>query len=94
MPLARNADVGVCRAALDGVLRAVEGFSPGLLVLSFGADIFKDDPICGFRLKSHDFERAAEDIAACALPTVIVMEGGYAVGDLGRNVATFLSGWR
>jgi acetoin utilization deacetylase AcuC-like enzyme len=32
-------------------------------------------------------------IAALSVPTLIVMEGGYAVGDLGRNVAAFLSGF-
>jgi acetoin utilization deacetylase AcuC-like enzyme len=32
-------------------------------------------------------------IASLGLPTVIVMEGGYAVDALGVNVAEFLSGF-
>jgi acetoin utilization deacetylase AcuC-like enzyme len=35
----------------------------------------------------------AGDIAACGWPSVIVMEGGYAVEALGANVASFLSGF-
>ena len=35
----------------------------------------------------------ARRIAALGLPTVVVMEGGYAVEALGANVAGFLSGF-
>ena len=34
--------------------------------------------------------RAGTRIAALGLPTVIVMEGGYAVGALGQNVAALI----
>ena len=34
----------------------------------------------------------ARSIAALGLPTLIVMEGGYAVEALSANVAEFLSG--
>jgi acetoin utilization deacetylase AcuC-like enzyme len=35
----------------------------------------------------------AKRIAALGLPTVVVMEGGYAIDALGANVVTFLSGF-
>ena len=35
--------------------------------------------------------RSARRIAALGLPTLVVMEGGYAVDALGANVAEFLS---
>jgi acetoin utilization deacetylase AcuC-like enzyme len=35
----------------------------------------------------------ASDIAAQRWPTVVTMEGGYAVDALGTNVASFLSGF-
>jgi len=35
----------------------------------------------------------ARRIAALGFPTVVVMEGGYAVEALGANVAGFLSGF-
>lgn len=37
------------------------------------------------------YEAIAADIAASNLPTVIVMEGGYAVDALGSNTAAFLA---
>jgi acetoin utilization deacetylase AcuC-like enzyme len=35
----------------------------------------------------------ARDIAATGLPTVVLTEGGYAVDNLGENLASFLSGF-
>jgi acetoin utilization deacetylase AcuC-like enzyme len=48
------------------------------------------DPIAGFRLRRSDFTRLGARVAALGLPTVVVMEGGYAVADLGPNVAAVL----
>ncbi|WP_425229028.1 histone deacetylase family protein [Sphingomonas sp.] len=74
-------------AALDAIAR----FDPGLLVVSFGADTWRGDPISHFALETPDYAVLARDIAACGWPTAIVMEGGYAVDALGDNVASFLS---
>jgi acetoin utilization deacetylase AcuC-like enzyme len=46
-----------------------------------------------FKLTADDYPVLARDIAALGLPTAIVMEGGYAIDALGRNVAAFLSGF-
>ena len=35
--------------------------------------------------------RSPRRIAACGMPSLVVMEGGYAVDALGANVASFLS---
>jgi len=35
----------------------------------------------------------ARRIASLGLPTIVVMEGGYAVDALGQNVAEFLGGF-
>jgi acetoin utilization deacetylase AcuC-like enzyme len=93
LPLARGADLGVYMAALDRALNAIAGFAPTLLVVSFGADTFEGDPISGFALRTVDYPRLAEAIAVLGLPTLIVMEGGYAVDALGVNVAAFLEGF-
>jgi acetoin utilization deacetylase AcuC-like enzyme len=34
----------------------------------------------------------ARDIAACGWPTVVAMEGGYAIDALGSNVVSLLGG--
>ena len=62
-------------------------------MLSFGADTWDGDPISQFGLTTADYAVLARDIAACGWPTVIAMEGGYAVDALGANVASLLSGF-
>jgi acetoin utilization deacetylase AcuC-like enzyme len=81
------------RRAQGQALDAIAGFAPGLLVVSFGADTWEGDPISRFALTTADYPLLARDIAACGWPTVVVMEGGYAVDALGANVAGFLSGF-
>jgi len=93
LPLARGADLETYRRALGAALEAIKSFAPELLVVSFGADTFEADPICDFRLRTADYAVVAADISTCGLPTVIVLEGGYAVEQLGTNVATFLQGF-
>ena len=66
---------------------------PELLIVSYGADTHEDDPISYFKLKTSDYAPMARRIASLELPTLVVMEGGYAVDALGANVAEFLSGF-
>ena len=54
---------------------------------------FKEDPISAFRLDSEDYLRMGERIARLRKPTLIVMEGGYAVSAIGTNVVNFLKGF-
>ena len=93
LPLPRGTDGAAYRPALDRALRAIADWGARLLIVSFGADTHKSDPISSFALERKDYGDLASDIAALAVPTLIVMEGGYAVGDLGRNVAAFLEGF-
>ncbi|PZQ20800.1 MAG: acetylpolyamine amidohydrolase [Sphingopyxis macrogoltabida] len=93
LPLPRGTDGAAYRPALDAALAAISDWGAKLLVVSFGADTHSSDPISSFALERADYGDMAGAIAALDLPTLIVMEGGYAVGDLGRNVAAFLSGF-
>ena len=93
LPLARGAAIDRFRAAQRSALEAIARFGPELLVVSFGADTWEGDPISQFKLTTGDYETLARDIAAFGWPTVIAMEGGYAVGALGTNVASLLSGF-
>ena len=79
--------------ALDTGMDSVRDHQPDLLIVSFGADTFEGDPISHFALGEQDYPRIASRISELAVPTLIVMEGGYAVDALGRNVAAFLSGF-
>lgn len=92
LPLPRGTDWPAYAQALETALGAIGDWGADMLVLSFGADTFAGDPISSFALQTGDFAKMGARIAQAGLPSVIVMEGGYAVDDLGTNVATFLDG--
>jgi acetoin utilization deacetylase AcuC-like enzyme len=93
LPLQRGAGIDIYRAALEDALATIASWDARFLIVSFGADTFEGDPICHFKLGSDCYRGLGERIAAAGFPTVIVMEGGYAVEALGTNVTEFLGGF-
>ena len=93
LPLPRGTDWAAYAPALDKALEWIAEGGPELLIVSYGADTWEADPISHFKLKTSDYPLMAHRIAALGLPTMIVMEGGYAVEALGAKVAGFLSGF-
>lgn len=93
LPLPRGTDGAAYRPALDTALAAISDWGAKCLIVSFGADTHSSDPISNFLLERPDYVEIAGAISGLGLPTLVVMEGGYAVGDLGANVAAFLSGF-
>ncbi|PZO75973.1 MAG: acetylpolyamine amidohydrolase [Sphingomonas taxi] len=96
LPLARGTDWAGYQPALDRALAAIAAFGTRFLVVSFGADTYAGDPISHFAFQRDDFALLAARLAALDVPSVIVMEGGYATAALGNNVAAFLrdDAWR
>ena len=92
LPLPRGTIWSAYEPALIGALERIGQHDPDLLILSYGADTYENDPISHFKLKTSDYAPLARRIASLGLPSVVVMEGGYAVDVLGANVAEFLSG--
>ena len=93
LPLPHGTTLEPFRAAQATALEAITAFGASLLVVSFGADTWEGDPISHFGLRTADYRVLAGDIAGLGLPTVVVMEGGYAVDALGANVASLLEGF-
>jgi acetoin utilization deacetylase AcuC-like enzyme len=93
LPLPQGTDFAAYRPVLAKALERIAAFGAELLIVSYGADTFVGDPISHFALETGDYPVLAREIASLGLPTVIVMEGGYAVDALGANVAAFLSGF-
>ena len=91
-PLPRGTTWAQYEVALGKALEAISAFGARLLIVSYGADTFANDPISHFALTTQDMQRMGNDIATLGLPTVTVMEGGYDVAALGRNVAAFRAG--
>jgi acetoin utilization deacetylase AcuC-like enzyme len=79
--------------ALDTAMRRIAEFAPDAIVVSLGVDTFEKDPISKFKLKHEDYLRTGEVIAAAGKPTLFVMEGGYAVDELGINAVNVLQGF-
>ena len=79
--------------ALQDAIKRIQDFGAEALVISLGVDAFKDDPISFFKLESEDFLRAGQEIAKLKLPTVFIMEGGYAVEAVGINTVNVLEGY-
>lgn len=93
LPLPRGTDWSGYAPALAQALDWIERSGPDLLIVSYGADTHEADPISYFKLRTSDYAPMARRIASLDVPTLIVMEGGYAVEALGANVAEFLSGF-
>jgi acetoin utilization deacetylase AcuC-like enzyme len=81
-------------AAMDRALAALRAFAPDRLVVSLGVDAFDGDPISRFRLQGADFLEIGRRIGRLGLPTLFVMEGGYAVAAIGDNVVNVLRGFQ
>jgi acetoin utilization deacetylase AcuC-like enzyme len=93
LPLPKGALWPAFGQALSQAVKAVRYYRPDVVVVSLGLDAYKDDPVGGFRLESEDFTETGRMIATIGLPTLFVMEGGYAIDALGFNVVNLLAGY-
>ena len=93
LPLPRATAFPTWRAALESGLIRIRDFGADAVVVSLGVDTFAGDPISFFRLESRDFETYGRLIAGCQRPTLFVLEGGYAVAEVGINVVNVLTGF-
>lgn len=80
-------------AALEDACKKISAYAPDAILISLGVDTFEGDPISQFKLRSTDFIRMGERIADLGLPTLFIMEGGYAVSDIGVNAVNVLLGF-
>jgi acetoin utilization deacetylase AcuC-like enzyme len=90
-PLPPGTDDDRYLATLEAAVALIRSFSPRYLVLSVGMDTYEQDALGQFRLTKNGIRAIGERIAALALPTAIVLEGGYNNADLGHNVVAFLA---
>jgi acetoin utilization deacetylase AcuC-like enzyme len=80
-------------AALEDACRKIEEFRADALMVSLGVDTFAGDPISRFKLRTDDFPKIGARIAWLGLPSLFVMEGGYAIEPIGRNAVAVLTGF-
>jgi len=92
-PLPLGTDWLSYSAALTDACSKIGAFAPDALVVSLGVDTFEKDPISGFKLRHDDYLRMGEAIGRLGYPTLFVLEGGYAIDDIGINVVNVLGGF-
>jgi len=93
LPLPWGTDWSDWGAALEAGCRAVADYAPDAVVVSLGVDTFERDPISHFRLTTADYPKIGARIEKLGLPTLFVMEGGYAVEEIGVNAVGVLEGF-
>lgn len=93
LPLALRSGDGPWLAAVDAGLARIGQAGVRGLVVSLGFDAFHKDPSALLSVTTAGFEAAGQRIGALDLPTMLVQEGGYAVAELGTNLAAFLRGF-
>ncbi|TPX58068.1 hypothetical protein PhCBS80983_g03378 [Powellomyces hirtus] len=81
-------------AALKEVLDTrVAPYNPDCVVVSLGVDTFVNDPIGAFFLTTPVYTEIGRLLGSLQRPTLFVMEGGYAIPDIGVNVTNVLHGF-
>jgi acetoin utilization deacetylase AcuC-like enzyme len=93
LPLPHGTGLAEWSRALDIACGAVADHRPEALVVSLGVDTYRGDPISRFLLDTADYPVIGARIRALGLPTLFVMEGGYAVEAIGVNAVGVLAGF-
>jgi acetoin utilization deacetylase AcuC-like enzyme len=93
LPLPWGTEWPAWSAALEAGLRRIAAFGADAVVVSLGVDTYKNDPISKFRLDHEHFTAMGRIIAGANIPTLFVMEGGYAVAEIGVNAVNVLTGF-
>ena len=90
IPLAKGTDDARYLSVLEEALSLIRNYAPKHVVVSAGMDIYADDPLGTIKVTTEGIGEIGKRIASLGLPTVVVMEGGYANEVLGTNVLRFL----
>ena len=95
LPLPPRSLANAYMEKLATALARIETFQPDLLIVSLGFDTYRLDPLGGFDIDTEDYTSIASQIRGrlSGMPALILLEGGYVLDDLGKNLLAFLSGW-
>ena len=93
LPLAAGSTSQTWFEALELACNRVSQYDPDALIVSLGLDTFEGDPISNFELQTKDFKQLGERLNCLDVPTLFVMEGGYATQELGDNTVAVIQGF-
>lgn len=89
LPLAQGCGPDAYLDALEIALEEIADFAPASLVVALGFDGLAEDPLSDARLTPETYGQIAGLVAQLARPTVLVQEGGYALGRLQEAAGAF-----
>lgn len=92
MPLPVGVAGARYREMLAEAVARVRRHSPDFLVVSLGFDTFNGDPSGDAELRTEDYRLIGGDIAGLRVPILTVLEGGYHVEELGKNLGSWIAG--
>ncbi|MGU9957341.1 MAG: histone deacetylase family protein [Arenicellales bacterium WSBS_2016_MAG_OTU3] len=92
-PMPPGTPFSVWNEAFMDALAKIKQYNPDVLIVSLGVDTFENDPISFFKLTSDDFKTYGNALGKLGMPTVFLMEGGYAVEQCGTNTVNVLTGF-
>ncbi|TAJ40411.1 MAG: histone deacetylase family protein [Reyranella sp.] len=80
----------------DRLLPALDGFAPGLVIVSAGFDAHRRDPLAQLDVETEDFVWLTKELLAiarhhCDGRLVSVLEGGYDLAALAESVSTHVA---
>ena len=95
LPLPPKSSIEAYMSKLSIALSRIETFAPDFLILSLGFDTYRLDPLGGFDIDTDDYTLIAGRTRQHlhGIPALILLEGGYVLDDLGKNLLAFLDGW-
>ena len=93
LPLPAGSSAASWFAALEKACQRIARHGAGALVVSLGLDTFAGDPISSFLLQAEDFTQLGKRLGAMGLPTIFILEGGYAAAELGVNAVNVIEGF-
>ena len=79
-------------AALAEALELIGEFQPDVLVVPLGVDTYENDQTTHFGIAQEDYVAMGKLVASQQIPVLVVLEGGYAIDEIGTNVVNFLVG--
>jgi acetoin utilization deacetylase AcuC-like enzyme len=89
-PIPPDAPTQVWVNAFTNALSFGAHFRPRYMVVSLGMDTADGDPVGTFHLDDRVYAQVGREIARLGIPTLYVLEGGYHLDTIGRNLVALL----
>jgi len=92
-PLSSGTDYETYKPIVEVCVDTIRKMNVKSIIVSFGADTAKGDPICTFELVPENYVDIGRQLKSLNIPTLVLQEGGYSNNEiLGPVAESFLKG--